>query len=142
MRKAGLGRHRTQRPVRRVGRRGAQRALDHGRNFIVIDGSRPARTRLVEQAIAAILQEAPPPFANRVFVQPKLGRNRLAGQSVRTAQNDPASLGQRAGDTVATHLPLQIGPLFRTQLQRRDRPTSRTCIRHQRSPSKAQSALL
>src|SRR5215813_10768189 len=54
MGKAGLRRHRTDRPVCRVGRRGAQRALDHGRNLIVVDGSRPARTSLVEQPLAAI----------------------------------------------------------------------------------------
>jgi hypothetical protein len=32
------------------GRRGAQSLLDHGRNLIVIDGSRPTRAGLVEQA--------------------------------------------------------------------------------------------
>jgi hypothetical protein len=79
--------------VRRVGRRHAQRPLDHGRNLIVINGSRPARTRLIEQAIATILQEASPPFANRVFVHAELGRDRLAGQSVRTSQNDATPLG-------------------------------------------------
>jgi hypothetical protein len=40
--------------VRRVGRRDAQCSLYHGRNLIVVNGSRPARTGLVEQAIAAI----------------------------------------------------------------------------------------
>jgi hypothetical protein len=79
--------------VRRVGRCRAQRPLDHARNLIIIDGSRPARTHLIEQAIAAILQEASPPFANRVFVHAEFGRDRLAGQSIRTSQNDAAPLG-------------------------------------------------
>jgi hypothetical protein len=33
---------------------GAQRPLDHSGNLIVVDGSRPARTSLVVQTIAAI----------------------------------------------------------------------------------------
>src|SRR5262245_37926897 len=106
MGKAGLRRHRTDRPVRRIGRRGAQRPLDHRRNLIVVDGSRPARTSLVEQAIAAILQEAAPPLANRVFVHAELGRDRLAGGSIRTSQNDAASLRQRSRNAVTTYLPL------------------------------------
>src|SRR5215472_6692671 len=118
MGKAGLRSHRTDRPVRRGGRRGAQRSLYYGRNLIVVDAARPARTSLVEQAIAAILQEAASPFANRVFVHAELGRDGLAGQSVRTSQNDAAPLGQRSRDALATHLPLQIAPLLRTQRQR------------------------
>jgi hypothetical protein len=123
------------------GRRGAQRLLDHGRNLIVLDGSRPARTDLVEQAIAAILQKTTPPLANRVFMQAELGCDRLAGQSLRTSQDDAAPLGQRSGDAVATHLPFQIAPLLGAQFQRRNRPTLRPCIRHLRS-QKAHSALL
>jgi hypothetical protein len=79
MGKAGLRRHRTDRPVRRVGRRGAQCSLYYGRNLIVVDGSRPARTSLVEQAITAIFQEAAAPLANRMFVQTKFSRDPLAG---------------------------------------------------------------
>jgi hypothetical protein len=78
--------------VRGVGRHGAQRPLNHRRNPIVVNGSRPARTSFVEQAIAAILEEAPPPLADRVFVHAELGRGRLAGASIRTSQDDAASL--------------------------------------------------
>ena len=142
MRKAGLSRHRTDRPVRRVGRRGAQRPLDHGGNLIVVDGSRPARASLVEQALdsdpsgsgGATCQ----PYAR---ARPSSARDRLAGEAVRTSQNDPAPLRQRSGDAVATDLPLQIGPLLRTQHQRRDRPASRKCLRHQRSPSIARALI-
>jgi hypothetical protein len=55
MRKAGFSRHRTDRPVRRVRRRGAQRSLDHSGNLVVVDGSRSAGASLVEQTITAIL---------------------------------------------------------------------------------------
>src|SRR5262249_13613438 len=140
MGKAGLRCHRTDRPVRRVGRRGAQCPLYHGRNLIVADGSRPARTSFVEQAIATILQEAAALFANRMFVYAKLSSNGLAGQSIRTSQNDAAPLRQRSGDATATHLPLQIGPLLGTQLQRRDWPAPPNCSsRHQPSPSEIQT---
>src|SRR5215469_1056447 len=142
MGKAGLRSHRTDRPVRRVGRRGAQRSLYYGRNLIVVDASRPARTSLVEQAITAIIQEAAAPFANRMFVHAKLGCDRLAGQSARTSQNDAAPLGQRSGDAMAAHLPLQIAPLLSAQFQRGNRPALRTCSRHQRSPSEVQSTPL
>jgi len=54
MREAGLSRHRTDRPVRRVRGRGAQRPLDHRGNLIVVDGSRSARASLVEQTVTAI----------------------------------------------------------------------------------------
>jgi hypothetical protein len=50
-----------------------------------------------------------------MLVQTKFGADRLAGQAVRTSQNDATSLGQRSGDTMATDLPLQIGPLLPTQ---------------------------
>ena len=53
--------------MRRVGRRRAQRPLDHGSNLIVVDGARAAGAGLVEQAIAAILQKSAAPLANGVF---------------------------------------------------------------------------
>jgi len=128
--------------VRRVDRRGAQRPFDHGSNLIIVDSSRSARASLVKQTIAAILQEAATPLANRMLVEALLSRDGLAGQAIRTSQNDAASLRQRAGNTMATHLTLQISPLLRTQHQRRGRPAPRNCIHHQRSPLKTPSALL
>lgn len=58
--------------------------------LIVIDGSRPARSSVIEQVIITILQEPASPPANRVFMDAKLGSNRVAGQPVGTAQNDAA----------------------------------------------------
>ena len=110
--------HRTDRPVRRVDRRGAQRPLDHRSDLIVVDRSWSAGSSLVQQTIKATLQEAPTPLANRVFVDAQLGRDDLAGQAVSTSQNDPAPLGHRPCNPVSAHLPLKILPLLRTQHQR------------------------
>src|SRR5258708_37917143 len=92
MRKAGFSRHRTDRPVRRVRRRGAQRPLDHGSNLIVVDGSRAARAGLVKQAITAILQKSAAPLANAVFVDAGVGCHTPAWQAVRTSQDRAAPL--------------------------------------------------
>ena len=75
--------------MRRVGRRGAQRPLDHGSNLIVVYRSRSAGASLVKQTVAAILQKSATPLANRVFVVAKFGI--LARQAVRTSQNEAAS---------------------------------------------------
>jgi len=89
--KASLRRHRADRPVRRVGRSGAQRPLDHGSNLVVVYRSRSAGANLVKQTIAAILQKSAAPLANRMFVMAKFGSHLLARQAVCASQNDPAS---------------------------------------------------
>ena len=78
MRKARLCRHRPDRPVRCIGRRGTQRSLDHRRDLIVVDRARPAGARFVEQPVDAVGQKAPPPLAHRVLVHAKLGGHDLA----------------------------------------------------------------
>jgi len=78
--------------MRCVSRRRAQCPLDYGSNLIVGDRSRPAWPSFIKQTIAAILQKSAPPLANCVFVKPKLSSHILARQSVRTTQNDAASL--------------------------------------------------
>ncbi len=55
MGEAGRAGHRADRPMRCVARRCAQRALDHGRDLIIIDGSRSTWPRFVEQALDPIL---------------------------------------------------------------------------------------
>ena len=107
-----------------VGRRRAQRSLDHGRNLIIVDRARPARTRPVQQAFDTILEKTPAPFANRVLVHAEFGRNGFAREAVGTSQNDPASLRQRAGHAMSPNLPFQIRSFLRTQHQRRDRTSS------------------
>jgi hypothetical protein len=122
MRKAGFSRHRTDRPVRRVRRRGAQRPLDHCGNLIVVDGSRSAGTSLVEQAIAAILQEAAA-FANRVFIKtesratnllgnPSAHRRMMRHRSARDRATRPRARTPRIGPFLGPQLNGAIGRPF------------------------------
>jgi hypothetical protein len=62
----------------------AQRPLDYGSNLIIGDSPRSAGTKL--------LQRSTTPLANCMFVDAELGSHILARQSVRTPQNDAASL--------------------------------------------------
>ena len=76
----------------RVGRRSTQRSLDHGRNLIVVDGTRAARAGFVKEAITAILQKSAAPLANGVFVDAEFGSRGLAWQAIRTPQQRTAPL--------------------------------------------------
>lgn len=124
---AGRTRHRADRPVCRIGWRRAQCALDYGGDLIVVDRSWPAGSGLVQQAFDTILQEAPPPSPDRVFVHAQLGSNHLALNAVGAAQDDAASLRHRACYPPPADLPLQILPLPGSQNQRRRRSTTRIC---------------
>jgi hypothetical protein len=88
---ASFCRYRSDRPVRRVDRHGAQRPLDHGRDLIVVYRSRSGGANLVTQTIAAILQKSAAPLDNPVFMVAQFGGHILARQAVRTSQNDAAS---------------------------------------------------
>jgi hypothetical protein len=83
VRKYSFRSHRADRPVR-VGRCRTQRSLDHGRNLIVVDGTRAARAGFVKQAITAILQKPAAPLANGVFMNAEFGSHGLrpGGQRV------------------------------------------------------------
>jgi hypothetical protein len=63
-----------------------------GQILIVVDSSRSAGANLIKQPITAILQKSATPLANCVFVEAELVSHILAGQAVRTSQNDAASL--------------------------------------------------
>lgn len=78
--------------MRRVGRRRAQRPLDHGSNLIVVDDAKATRAALVEQAITAILQKSAARLANGVFVEAEFDSHRLAWQSIRASQDRATSL--------------------------------------------------
>jgi hypothetical protein len=78
--------------VRRVGRRRAQRPLDHGGDLIVVDGARAARSRFIKQAITPIPQKSAAPLANSVFMDAEFGSYGLAWQAIRTPQDRAASL--------------------------------------------------
>ncbi len=90
--KASFRSHRADQPLRRLGRRRTQRAIDHGGNLIVVDGARAARACLVKQAITAILQKSAARLANGVFVEAEFGSHRLAWQAIRPPQDRAASL--------------------------------------------------
>ena len=131
MRQAGILRHRTDRPVRRVARLLAERALDHIGHAFVLDAARPARARLIDETVEPVLREPAAPLAHGVLVDAELGRHCLAGQSVRAAQNDPAALRHGPPHLSTPRLPLQILSLFGAQHQRRSRPAS---ARHRSLP--------
>src|SRR5215475_4343693 len=130
--KAGFRRHRADRPMRCVDRRGAQRAFDYRGDLIVADGSGSTGTRLVKQTIAAVLQKSTAPLANRVFVNAEFRSHLLTGQAVRTSQNDATSLRQRPSNAATTNLPFQVCSFLRSQYQSRGRTASHTSICHKR----------
>lgn len=92
--------------MRRVGRRGAQRPLDHGSNLIVVYRSRSAGANLIKQTIVAILQKSAAPLANRMFLMAKFGRHILARQAVCASQNDAAivqiAIGKHGDDELVS----------------------------------------
>ncbi len=69
-----------------------QRPLDDGGNLIVLDGARPPRARLVQQAVQAILDKPPTPLADRVLVETQLRSDLLVGKAICTPQNYSAAI--------------------------------------------------
>lgn len=117
-----------------IGRRRAQRPLDYSGDVIVIDCARPAGARLIEQLVDMIGQKAPTPLADRMLVNAKFCRYDLALQTLGAAQNNPASLRERARRPVPPHLSLKIRTLIRRPHQWLNRTTIRQCVRHQCVP--------
>jgi hypothetical protein len=58
--------------------------VDHFRNLLIVNRARPARPRLIEQAVDTILEKTPAPFSNRVLVHAEFGRNRFAREAAGT----------------------------------------------------------
>ena len=50
-------------------RRGAERALNHGGDLIIIDRSRASSTGLIQELLDAVRQKAPTPFPDRVLME-------------------------------------------------------------------------
>ncbi len=75
-----------------IGRRGAQRALNHRGDLIVGDCSWPARPGFIQQTLDTTPQKAPAPFADRVLMHAKFDGHDLALDTIRAAKDDPASL--------------------------------------------------
>jgi hypothetical protein len=78
--------------MRRILRRRAQRALDHGGHLIVVDRSRSSWASLVQQAFDAIRQESPTPLPDGVLVEPEFIGDGFAQQAIGASQDDVASL--------------------------------------------------
>jgi hypothetical protein len=53
--------------------------LDDGGDLIIVDRARSARTIFIQKAFDAVLQKAPPPFADGMFVHAQLGGDDFAG---------------------------------------------------------------
>jgi hypothetical protein len=104
-----------------VNRRRAKRALDHGGDLIIIDRARPARTGFVQKPFDAVLEKAPPPFADRMLVNAQLRRNHLAGNAFGASEDDPAALRHRSRHTMAPDLSFEVGLFPCAQRQRRNR---------------------
>src|SRR4029434_11179144 len=107
--------------------------------LFIVNRARPARPRLIEQAVDTILEKTPAPFANRVLVHAELGRTRFASKALGTPQNDPASPRQRVGHAPSPNLPLQISALVQTQHQRSCRAPG--CIGHNQTLSSQDAPL-
>src|ERR1019366_852213 len=90
----GVG-HRTGGPVGGVGWLLFQGLYDHGLDFVVGDGARRPRPRLVEQTLEALLHEPAAPLAHGGIGDPQVGGHRLVGGTGGTGQDDPGPQSQR-----------------------------------------------
>jgi hypothetical protein len=113
----GLG-HRTQRPVRRPGRRRFQCQPDRLGDRVVADPARRAGPRLVEQPVQAVLGEAATPLAHRVRVRAHRAADRLVLHPGRRRQHDPRTPRHRLPGLLCPRQRLQFLPLRRTQRDR------------------------
>jgi hypothetical protein len=76
----------------RIGRYRPQGAFDDCGDLIIIDRPWPTGAGLIQKPLDTILQETPPPFADRVFMHAQFRSDDLAPDAIGAAQNDPASL--------------------------------------------------
>jgi hypothetical protein len=113
--------------VGRVSRYRSQGTLDQCGDLIVIDPSRPTGASFIHKPLDAVLQKAPPSFADRVFMHAQFRSDNLALDAISAAQNDPTPLRYRARDTSAPDLPLQILAFLRPQNQSLRWPTTHVC---------------
>lgn len=104
MRKAAVGSHRTDGPVRGILRSGVQRTLDDLGNLDIGDSSRSTRTIFICQPFNTILYEPAAPLANRVLVNTQAFGNVLALQTLRAQKDHPASIRQGAWRFMPAHL--------------------------------------
>ena len=122
--------HRPRAPMRRICRDRLQGFHHHPLHVVVPDRARRSRSRLVQQAIAAVAQKPPPPLADRTA-----GRAQFAGYlhvalAGGALQHDPRPQHQRLRSLGPSHPALQLLPLSLRQIWN----LSRVVVRHRRSP--------
>ena len=103
---AALG-HRFARPVRGVGGDGLQRRHHHVLDLLGGHRRGAARPRVVDQPVAARLDEPAPPLAHRGLRHPLAGGHFLVGQPLGAAQHDPRPQRQRLGGLAPARPPGQ-----------------------------------
>ena len=90
-----LAGHRARAPVRGVARHGFQRASNHHVDLGVIDGSRRACARRIQQPVQTLIDEALTPLRDGLLCDVQVCGHRLIGQALRAAQHDART--QRQG---------------------------------------------
>ncbi len=123
---AALG-HLRPRPVRGVARCRLQRGHHHVLDLLGADRRRPARSRLVDQPVEAVLDEPGPPLTHRRRRTPDPVRDRRVVQAVGARQHDPRPQCQRLG----RRRPTRPAPQLFTLVVGQDQLDLRTsCPRH------------
>ena len=95
--------------MRRVGRRLLQRRHHHLFDLVQQDRRRPARARLIDQAVQAVVDEPAPPLGDRVLHHPQVGRDLLVRRpGCGAGQDDPRPQRQRLRRLRPPRPPLQL----------------------------------
>ena len=122
--------HRPRAPMRGVCGDRLQGMHDHALHVVVPDRAWRSGARLVQQAVAAVAQEPPPPLADRRAGRAQFGGYLHVALAVCGLQHDPRPQDQRLSCLGPSHPALQFLPLSLRQIGN----LSRVMIRHRRSP--------
>ena len=134
---AALG-HRGPRPVGGVGRHLLQRRHDNVFDLIEQDRRRPARARLVRQAVQAGGDKPRPPPVHRGHTHPQVRRDLLVRLPLGTGQHDPGPHRQVLRRLRPPRPPVQLGPLRVGQDKLCLRPTGAPLILQTRHPVRSE----
>ena len=122
--------HRTQAPVRAIGRRLIQGTADDLGDPLIVDRARSPGTRFVVEAVEPMLGKPPTPLADRVRVGEHLLHNRLVLQPIGRRQHDPRPPRQALGRLAPTSQTVQLTPLRGRQGDRYRRSAHRSFPQH------------
>jgi len=118
LRQADLARHRPGRPVRGVLGRALQRLDDHLLDLLVGDRARPSGTRLVDEAVEAVLHKARTPLTGHIAMDSELAGDLRVVASVGRQQHDPRAQRERLRTRAPTRPRLQLATLNGRQRNR------------------------